>query len=65
MESGPPFIANFPDQRKDLFAYDLLVIGDVDANLEAKVDALSAHESAAHPLRVPSGPGWFRCVPPV
>src|SRR5262249_9691451 len=23
MESGPPFIANFPDQRKDLFAFDL------------------------------------------
>ena len=32
MESGPPFLPNFPDQRKDLFAYDLLVIGDVDAN---------------------------------
>jgi hypothetical protein len=32
MEAGPPFIPNFPDQRKDLFAYDLLVIGDVDAN---------------------------------
>jgi hypothetical protein len=32
MESGTPFIANFPDTRKDLFAYDLLVIGDVDAN---------------------------------
>ncbi len=32
MESGAPFLANFPDQRKDLFAYDLLVIGDVDAN---------------------------------
>jgi hypothetical protein len=32
LESGPPFVPNFPDQRKDLFAYDLLVIGDVDAN---------------------------------
>src|SRR5262245_61018687 len=32
MESGAPFLANFPDQRKDLFAYDLLVIGDVEAN---------------------------------
>jgi uncharacterized membrane protein len=32
MESGAPFIPSFPDQRKDLFAYDLLVIGDVDAN---------------------------------
>src|SRR5262245_7727616 len=32
MESGTPFIANFPDTRKDLFAYDLLVLGDVDAN---------------------------------
>ena len=32
MESGAPFLANFPDQRKDLFAFDLLVIGDVDAN---------------------------------
>jgi uncharacterized membrane protein len=32
MESGAPFLPNFPDQRKDLFDYDLLVIGDVDAN---------------------------------
>lgn len=32
LESGAPFLANFPDTRKDLFAYDLLVIGDVDAN---------------------------------
>jgi hypothetical protein len=32
MESSPQFTTNFPDQRKDLFAYDLLVIGDVDAN---------------------------------
>ena len=32
LEAGPPFTPNFPDQRKDLFAYDLLVIGDVDAN---------------------------------
>jgi hypothetical protein len=32
LEAGPPFIPNFPDQRKDLFAFDLLVIGDVDAN---------------------------------
>lgn len=32
MESGAPFIANFPDQRKELFAYDMLVLGDVDAS---------------------------------
>lgn len=32
MESGAPFLANFPDQRKDLFAFDMLIIGDVDAN---------------------------------
>lgn len=32
LESGPPFLPNFPDQRKDLFAFDLLVVGDVDAN---------------------------------
>lgn len=32
MEAGAPFMPNFPEQRKDLFAYDLLVIGDVDAN---------------------------------
>ena len=27
MESSPQFTTNFPDTRKDLFAYDLLVIG--------------------------------------
>jgi uncharacterized membrane protein len=32
MEAGDVFLANFPDQRKDLFNFDLLVIGDVDAN---------------------------------
>lgn len=32
LESGAPFLPNFPDQRKDLFAFDMLVIGDVDAN---------------------------------
>jgi hypothetical protein len=32
MESGAPFLANFPETRADLFSYDLLVIGDVDAN---------------------------------
>ena len=32
MESGAPFLPNFPDQRKDLFGYDLLVLGDIDAN---------------------------------
>jgi len=32
LESGAPFLPNFPDTRKDLFAFDLLVIGDVDAN---------------------------------
>ena len=31
MKSGPPFIAEFPRERKELFAYDLLVLGDVDA----------------------------------
>ena len=32
LESGPPFLPAFPATRKDLAAYDLLVIGDVDAN---------------------------------
>ncbi len=31
LEAGPPFIPVFPNTRKDLFAFDLLVIGDVDA----------------------------------
>ena len=31
LEAGPPFIAAFPNTRKDLFAYDLLIIGDVDS----------------------------------
>jgi hypothetical protein len=32
MKSGPPFLPAFPSERKDLFAYDMLIIGDVDAN---------------------------------
>ena len=32
LESGAPYLPGFPDTRKDLFAFDLLVIGDVDAN---------------------------------
>jgi len=30
-EAGPPFIPVFPPTRKELFAYDLIIIGDVDA----------------------------------
>jgi len=32
LESGVPFLPVFPETRKELFAYDLLIIGDVDAN---------------------------------
>ncbi len=32
MQSGPPFIPQFPTTRKELFSYDLLVIGDVKAS---------------------------------
>jgi uncharacterized membrane protein len=32
MRSGPPFISGFPDTRQELFAYDLLVIGDLPAS---------------------------------
>ncbi|MEZ6142486.1 MAG: hypothetical protein R3B84_18155 [Zavarzinella sp.] len=32
LEAGAPFRPNFPDERKDLFSYHMLVIGDVDAN---------------------------------
>lgn len=32
LESGAPFLPNFPDTRKDLFGYDCLVIGDVAAD---------------------------------
>lgn len=31
MRSGLPFISGFPDSRQELFAYDLLVIGDLPA----------------------------------
>jgi hypothetical protein len=30
-KGGPPFLPAFPTDRKDLFAYDILIIGDVDA----------------------------------
>jgi hypothetical protein len=33
MKSGPPFIPAFPDGRPELFAYDLLILGDVSASL--------------------------------
>ncbi|HEY2784875.1 MAG TPA: hypothetical protein VGJ05_07865 [Fimbriiglobus sp.] len=32
MRSGLPFIPGFPDTRQELFAYDLLVIGDLPAS---------------------------------
>lgn len=31
MRSGPPFIPGFPETRQELFAYDLLILGDVPA----------------------------------
>lgn len=31
LKSGPPFIAAFPATRAELFAYDLLILGDVSA----------------------------------
>jgi hypothetical protein len=31
-KGGPPFLPAFPADRKDLFAYDMLIIGDVDAS---------------------------------
>jgi uncharacterized membrane protein len=32
MESGAPFVPAFPNTRKDLFSYDLIIVGDVDGN---------------------------------
>jgi hypothetical protein len=29
LRSGPPFLENFPSTRKDLFAFDLIILGDV------------------------------------
>ncbi len=31
MDAGPPFLKEFPPTRKDLFAYDMLILGDVNA----------------------------------
>jgi len=31
IKAGPPFLAEFPKTRKELFAYDMIVIGDVDS----------------------------------
>lgn len=31
MKAGPPFVPNFPETRPELFAYDLLVLGDIPA----------------------------------
>jgi hypothetical protein len=32
LSSGPPFLAAFPATRKELFAYDLIILGDVPAS---------------------------------
>ena len=32
MESGPPFLPAFPQSRRELFGFDLLILGDVDAS---------------------------------
>lgn len=32
LKSGPPFLPTFPKERKDFFNFDLVIIGDVDAN---------------------------------
>jgi len=31
LKAGPPFLPQFPKTRKELFAYDMLIIGDVDS----------------------------------
>jgi hypothetical protein len=31
LQSGPPYVPGFPATRQDLFAYDLLILGDVPA----------------------------------
>lgn len=31
MQAGPPFLAEFPTRRADLFTYDLLILGDIPA----------------------------------
>lgn len=36
MESGPPFLPEFPRERKELMNFDLLILGDVDANYLSK-----------------------------
>lgn len=33
MEAGPPFLPKFPADRAELFAYDLLILGDVPADV--------------------------------
>ena len=30
--AGSPYLEKFPEDKKDLYAYDLLILGDVDAN---------------------------------
>ncbi len=36
MESGLPYLPEFPKERKELLSYDLLILGDVDANYLTK-----------------------------
>jgi uncharacterized membrane protein len=33
MRSGPPFVPQFPQTRQELFAYDLLILGDIPASM--------------------------------
>jgi len=43
---GPPFLAAFPKDRKELFAYDMLIIGDVDPPFSAPRNANGSMRSS-------------------
>lgn len=49
LRSGPPYLAQFPRNRQDLFQFDLLILGDVPVNDPKQPNALD-------PDRI----GWIR-----
>lgn len=69
MRSGAPFIAGFPSTRQELFAYDLLVIGDLPASAMAPDqrefvrDFVAEGGGLIHIAGRMNAPAWFVNTP--
>ncbi len=69
MASGPPFLPGFPANREELFAYDLLVLGDLPASalttvqLEAIRDFVAEGGGLIHIAGRQAGPATYVGTP--